>query len=73
MKWNKPDGGVQHSTDGRYTIHRATTAPEKWIAYALSAFGTTAEKVAEVDTDEEARQWCDEHEALARAMQRQSA
>ena len=63
MKWEKPDGGVQHTSDGRYCVMRATTEPEIWVAYAFSAFGTTADKVGEpLPSIEAARRCCELHE-----------
>lgn len=65
IKWNSPDGGLQHSADNRYCIMRATTDPEQWVAYLFSAFGTTAEKIGEPLSDiQAARKCCEAHEAL---------
>lgn len=67
MKWDKADGGLQYSSDHRYCIMRATTEPENWVAYAFSQFGTTAQKLGETKTDEEARHLCEVHEPLRRS------
>lgn len=65
MKWNPPDGGVQHSADRRYVVMRATTDPEIWVAYAISAFGNTAEKIGEpLPNIEGARECCEQYEPL---------
>jgi hypothetical protein len=62
MKWDKPNGSVQYSADRRYCIMEA--AANKWVAYRLSGFQTSAEKLGEFDSDEAARQCCDDHESL---------
>lgn len=61
MKWNKPDGGVQLSADGRYSIVRAVETGPVWIAYALGP--TVGRQIATTNSDELARQFCDDDEA----------
>lgn len=68
MKWDVPDGAVQWSSDRRYHVQRATSG--YWIAYAMSAFGTGAEKLGEHNTDEAARQCCDDYERQMLALRR---
>jgi hypothetical protein len=62
VKWDKPNGSVQWSADRRYHVQQATSG--FWIAYAVSPFQNTAEKLGEYAGDGRARQACDEHESL---------
>jgi len=38
MKWDKPNGAVQHTSDKHYCVMQATE--ENWIAYELIQNGT---------------------------------
>jgi hypothetical protein len=68
VKWDKPTGAVQYSADRAYCIMEAATG--RWVAYRLSGFQTSAEKLGEPASDEAARQLCDDHErALISARQ----
>ena len=60
MKWDKPDGAVQHTADKRYFIMEANS--QQWVAYA-KAFGAGTE-LGVKPTDEEARQVCEDHDRL---------
>lgn len=60
MKWDKPTGAIQMSSDGRYTIQHATE--HNWVAYAIPKYGM-AEKLGERDSDVKARACCIAHEA----------
>ena len=60
MKWEKPTGPVQMSSDGRYTIQHATES--NWVAYAIPQYGK-AEPLGTRDTDVKARGLCVAHEA----------
>jgi hypothetical protein len=60
VKWNKPDGGVQHSTDGRYGIVRAAETGPIWIAYALGP--TAGQQLGTTNDDGLAREICEGHE-----------
>jgi hypothetical protein len=62
VKWNKPDGGVQHTADGRYSIVRAVETGPIWIAYRMGP--TTAPQIGTTNSDELARQLCEDHERL---------
>lgn len=66
MKWDKPNGSVQYSADRRYIVMQANT--KDWIAYRVSGFGTSAEKLGERHDDEAARACCelDKHNRDAR-------
>jgi hypothetical protein len=68
VKWETPNGPVQHTSDGRYCVQRATS--EDWIAYSLSAFGTTAQKLGERKSDVAARGLCEAEEALRHVAHR---
>lgn len=60
MKWDKPNGGVQHSADKRYSIVQATETGPIWIAYALGP--TAATQIGTTNSDELARELCEGHE-----------
>lgn len=70
MKWDKPQGSTQHTTDGRYAIVQANS--RDWIAYEITPFGTGRD-LATKPTDEEARAVCEAHEAQLVAAHRRSA
>jgi hypothetical protein len=57
MKWDKPSGSTQHSSDGRYAIVQANS--QDWIAYQLHA--TTGKDLGRADSDEKARELCESH------------
>lgn len=68
MKWDKPDGSMQWSTDKRYSIVRAAETGPIWIAYRMGP--TTGEEIATTNSDELARTMCEDHErALLTARQ----
>jgi hypothetical protein len=69
MKWDKPAGSTQHTTDGRYVIVQANS--QDWIAYQLHA--TTAKDLGTRDTDLKARALCEAHESQLIAAHRRSA
>ncbi len=60
MKWDKPDGGVQYSSDRRYSIVRAVETGPIWIAYAMGP--TTAAQLGTTNSEELARQMCEDDE-----------
>lgn len=66
MKWDQPDGSVQWSSDRRYHVQRATSG--YWVAYAMSAFRNDAEKLGEHNSDEAARDCCDDFERQMTAL-----
>lgn len=70
MKWEKPQGSTQHTADGRYCIVQANS--QHWVAYELTPFGA-AKDLATKQSDEEARQACEAHEAQLTATHRRSA
>lgn len=70
MKWEKPQGSTQHTTDGRYCIVQANS--QDWVAYELTAFGA-AKDLATKPTDEDARKVCEAYEAQLTASHRRSA
>ena len=70
MKWDKPNGSVQHTTDKRYCIVQATEG--NWIGYELTPFGTSRDLCVE-STDERARALCEADEARFVAAHRRSA
>jgi len=59
MKWDKPNGAVQHTADKRYCVVQATE--ENWIGYELTPFGTSRDLGTE-SSDERARQLCESHD-----------
>lgn len=69
MKWEKPQGATQHTTDGRYVIVQANT--QHWVAYELHA--TTAKDLGTRTTDEAAREVCEAYEAQLTSAHRRSA
>lgn len=68
MKWDKPNGGVQFTVDKRYSIVRAAETGPIWIAYAMGP--TTGEQIATTNSDELAREICEDHEREMVAMRR---
>jgi hypothetical protein len=62
MKWAKPDGGVQWSMDKRYSIVRAVETGPVWIAYRMAP--TTGEQIGSTNSDELARQLCEDDAAF---------
>jgi len=70
MKWDKPNGAVQHTTDKRYCVVQATE--ENWIGYELTPFGTSRDLGVE-PTDEKARALCEQHENMLAGHSRKSA
>jgi len=69
VKWEKPAGSTQHSSDGRYVIVQANT--QHWVAYQLHA--TTATDLGTSETDLKARALCEAHESQLIAAHRRSA
>ncbi len=69
MKWEKPAGSTQHSSDGRYAIVKANN--QDWIAYQLNA--TTGKDLGRAESDEKARALCESHESQLIAAHRRSA
>jgi len=70
MKWDKPNGAVQHTTDKRYCVVQATEG--NWIGYNLTPFGTSLDLGVE-STDERARALCEQHENRLAGNSRKSA
>lgn len=70
MKWDKPTGSTQATTDGRYAVVHATET--NWVAYELTPYGT-GEDLGTRDTDLKARALCEAHEAQLTAAHRRSA
>lgn len=70
MKWEKPTGPVQMSSDGRYTIQHATET--NWVAYVIPQYGKPQDLGAR-DTDIKARGLCEAHEAQLTAAHRRRA
>lgn len=69
MKWEKPTGSVQQSTDGRYVIVQANS--QHWVAYLMGS--TCASDLGTRDSDLKARALCEAHEAQLTAAHRRSA
>lgn len=67
MKWEKPTGSTQHSSDGCFCIVQANSMD--WIAYALTPYGT-GEELGVRPTDEAARSCCEDHEREMTALRR---
>jgi hypothetical protein len=61
MKWDRPNGSVQHTADKRYCVVQATE--ENWIGYELTPFGTSVD-LGTGSTDERARALCEQHENM---------
>jgi hypothetical protein len=70
MKWDKPNGSVQHTADKHYCVVQATE--NNWIAYELTPYGTGAE-LGVKPTDFQARACCESHEARLIAEHRRTA
>jgi hypothetical protein len=60
MKWKDGGGCLIRSADGKYLVMQATNG--WWVAYEISAFNNTAEKIAEKDSEEGAKTACDDYE-----------
>jgi hypothetical protein len=58
MKWEKPNGSTQVSSDGMYCIVHANS--QHWVAYELTKF-STGNELGVRSTDELARQCCEDH------------
>jgi len=69
MKWEKPNGPIQQTADGRYLIMRANS--QHWVAYLLGY--TIANDLGTRDSDLKARALCEAHEAQLAAAHRRSA
>jgi hypothetical protein len=67
MKWEKPIGPVQMSSDGRYSIQHPIGIT--WIAYSIATVGTPA-KLGEFDSDEKAKERCDDDERELTALRK---
>jgi hypothetical protein len=61
VKWLAPDGSTQHSACKRYCIVYGHTGPI-WIAYRMAI--TTGEQIGSTNSDELARQLCEDDAAL---------
>lgn len=66
MKWDKPTGSTQTTTDGRYVIVKANS--QDWVAYRMGY--TVAKDLGTSDTDEKSRALCEAHEAQLTAHRR---
>jgi len=69
MKWDKANGSVQQSADGRYVIVQANS--RDWVAYQMGY--TCAQDLGTRDSDLKARGLCEAHEAQLVAAHRRSA
>lgn len=69
MKWEKPLGSTQTTTDGRYCIVAANS--RDWVAYAM-AFATATE-LGVRDSDLKARACCEAEEARLMASLKRRA
>lgn len=65
MKWDKPTGAVQYSTNRAFCVVKANT--QSWIAYQMGA--TTAEDLGTKSTDREARELCEVRERAGQKRQ----
>lgn len=70
MKWAKPDGGVQWSADKRFCIVRAVETGPVWIAYRMGP--TTGEQIGTTNSDELARQLCEDDEGYLESLRRRA-
>lgn len=64
MKWCNLDAPTQYSADRRYCIVRAVE--NVWHAYYLPLGATTGEQLGVANSDEFARQLCEDDEPLRR-------
>lgn len=71
MKWDKLNGSVQQSSDGRYVIVRANETNPDWIAYLMGY--TCGSELGTKRSDAEARQLCEAHELQLQAAHRRQA
>ena len=69
MKWDKPNGSVQQTADGRYVIVQANS--QDWVAYQMGY--TCAKDLGTRETDLKARALCEAHESQCVAAHRRSA
>lgn len=69
MKWDKPQGSTQATTDGRYVIVQANS--QDWVAYLMGY--TTAKDLGTRDSDVKARELCESHESHLIDAHRRSA
>lgn len=67
MKWLPAWGMVQQSFCGRYAIQHPVEST--WIAYCIPTVGTPT-KLDECDSDEKAKQRCDDDEREMVALRR---
>lgn len=70
MKWEKPQGSTQHTTDGRYCIVQANS--QDWVAYQLTPYGT-GKDLGTRPSDAEARTLCDLYETQLQTEHRRRA
>lgn len=68
MKWDKPTGAVQYSSNRAYCVVQANS--QNWIAYQMGI--TTAEDLGTTDTDERARALCEERENRSESARRKA-
>lgn len=69
MKWDKQNGSVQQTADGRYVVVQANS--QDWVAYQMG--WTCAKDLGTRPSDEEARKLCETHEAQLQTAHRRSA
>jgi hypothetical protein len=62
MKWEKPNGSTQRTSDSRYGIVEANS--QHWVAYHYTPFNTAVD-LGTRSTDELARQCCEDHARVA--------
>lgn len=70
MKWAKPDGGVQWTVDKRYSIVQATETGPIWYAYDMGP--TTGIELGRTNSDELARDLCEDHERYIQAQRKRA-
>lgn len=69
MKWDRPLGSTQSTTDGRYVIVQANS--RDWVAYQMGY--TIVNELGVRDSDLKARACCEAYEAQSTAAHRRSA
>lgn len=62
MKWERPQGSIQRTADGRYEVQWVNS--EQWVAYELGP--TTGIELGVAKSDDAGRQLCEDHERKAR-------
>jgi hypothetical protein len=64
VKWDTSDVSVHRTGDGKYSVVRAVETGPVWIAYRMGP--TTAEQIGSTNSDNLARQLCEDDATFRR-------